>query len=152
MTTVLIADDSLLLREGLAAVLTLAGMSVVARPGTAAALRAALAKTSPHVVLVGFPLAPLAGDEEPSVVECIRLQHPCAGMLVLAADLDAALALRLIRRRPVSVGYMLKQPVPEMATLVRALQVVRSGGTFVDQAVIQRLRGALPAPAARRPQ
>lgn len=142
MNTVLIADESPLLREGLSAALTLAGMSGVAKAGSAAVLRATLAQTAPDVVLVGLPLGPIGRDEQLSVFEAIKVRHPGVGVLVLSACLDAALALALISRRPPSCGYMLKQPFPEVATLVRALRVVASGGTFVDQAVIERLRSA----------
>ncbi|MDP8968113.1 MAG: response regulator transcription factor [Actinomycetota bacterium] len=142
MTRAVIADDSPLLREGLEAVLALAGISVAAKTGSAAGLWRALAETAPDVVLVGIPAAPVGRDEAPSVVDAIRLRHPRVGVLVLSASLDAALALALISRRPVGAGYMLKQPVPQMAALVRALRVVESGGTFVDPAVIERLRAS----------
>lgn len=137
----MIADGSPLLREGLDAVLALAGVTVVAKTGSAAGLWRALAQTAPDVVLVGIAVARVGHDEAPSV-DAIRLRHPHVGVLVLSADLDAALALALISRRPVGTGYMLMQPVPQMAALVRALRVVESGGTFVDPAVIERLRGA----------
>ena len=141
MTRAVIADDSPLLREGLDAVLTLAGISVVAKTGSAAGLWRALAETAPDVVLVGITAAP-GGCHEAPTADAIRLRHPRVGVLVLSAHLDTALARALIARRPVGAGYMLKQPVPEMASLVRALRVVQSGGTFVDSAVIERLRSA----------
>lgn len=141
VTRVVIADGSPLLREGLDAVLALAGVSVVAKTGSAAGLWRALAQSAPDVVLVGIPVARVGCDEAPSV-DAIRRRYPRVGVLVLSDDLDAALALALISRRPVGAGYMLKQPVPQMAALVRALRVVESGGTFVDPAVIERLRGA----------
>jgi len=145
---VVIADDCSLLREGLAAVLARCGVSVVAKAASVAALRVALEETAADVVLFGIRTVPVAHDEEPSVIESIRLQRPGAGVLVLSEGLDALLAARLIARRPAGAGYMLKQPVPEMATLARAVRVVASGGTFVDRAVIERLRGARCHPTA----
>ena len=143
MTRAVIAEDSPLLREGLDAVLALAEISVVAKTGNAAGLWRALAQTAPDVVLVGIPAAPVGCHEAPTA-DAIRLRYPRVGVLVLSAHLDAALARALINRRPVGAGYMLKQPVPKLAALVRALRVVQSGGTFVDPAVIERLRSARP--------
>ncbi len=143
MTDVVVADDSPLLREGLAAVLTQEGAIVVATVDGAAALRAAIAATRPDVALVGIPIP---AEEGLSAIELMRLQHPGVGVLVLSSYVDPALALGLIARRPPSTGYLLKQPIPEIATLVRAIGVVAGGGTFVDRSLIERLRGARSRP------
>ncbi len=147
MTEVLIAEDSPLLREGLAAGLSQEGMSVVAKVDNAVALRAAIATASPDVALVGVPMPPVGEDEGLAAIEAIRLGHPGVGVLALSGYFDPALAVGLISRRPASTGYLLKEPVPDMATLVRALRVVAAGGTFVDRAVIERLRSARSRPA-----
>lgn len=128
--------------------LTQAGMTIVAKTGSTAGMRAVLAETAPDVVLAGVTPAPADRGDARSVVESIRLRHPSVGVLVLSADLDAALARTLIRRRPASAGYLLKQPVPAIATLLRAVRIVASGGTFVDRMVIERLRIAPRRPAA----
>ena len=140
MTALLIADESVLWREGLAAVLGQEGMGVVAKVGSAATLRLALSETSPDVVLVGIPLPAVGPEQGMAVIESMRLEHPVVGVLVLSGRFDPELALRLIGRRPVSAGYLLKHPLPEVATLVRAVGVVAGGGTFVDRSVIERLR------------
>lgn len=148
MTDVLIADDSLLLREGLAAVLREEGFGVVGKVATAAALRLTLATATPDVALVGVPMPPAGHDDELTATERMKIAHPHVGLLVLSDDLDPALALRLISRRPVSMGYMLKHPLPDVATLVRAVGAVAGGGTFVDRSVIGRLRSARYRPAS----
>lgn len=142
MTRVLIADDSVLWCEGLAAVLGQGEASVVGKIGSVAALRLAIAETSPDIVLVGIPMPPVGRDAGMSVVESMRLQHPGVGVLVLSGHHDPALAAWLIGHRPGSTGYLPKQPTPHPVTLVRAVRVVASGGTFVDSAVIARLHSA----------
>lgn len=82
------------MREGLSAALTLAGMSGVAKAGSAAGLPATLTETAPDVVLVGLPLGPIGRDEQLSAFETIRLQHPGVGVLALSPCLDAALRWR----------------------------------------------------------
>lgn len=140
MTSLLIADESVLWREGLAAVLGQEGMRVVDKLGSAAALRLALTETSPDVVLVGIPMPAVGREQGVSVIESMRLEHPRVGVLVLSGQFDPALALGLVGRRPVRSGYLLKHPLPDVATLVRAVRVVAGGGTFVDGSVIERLR------------
>ena len=139
MTEVLIADDSLLLREGLSAVLAEEGIGVAGKVDSAAALHVALARAAPDVVLVGIPLPPVGRDEGLSAIECMKRSHPDLGVLVLSSYFDPALAVQLIARRPASTGYLLKGPLPDPATLVRALRVVEGGGTFVDRVVSERL-------------
>ena len=146
MTSLLIADESVLWREGLAAVLEQEGMGVVGKVGSAAALRLALGETSADVVLVGIPMPAVGPEQGMSVIESMRLEHPGVGVLVLSGQFDPALATRLIGRRPVSAGYLLKHPLPEVATLVRAVAVVAGGGTFVDRSVVERLRSARGGP------
>ncbi len=142
MKRVLIADDSLLLREGFAAVLSQEGMTVVGKVDSAPGLRAALTTSRPDVALVGIPMPPVGHDEGLSAVERMKREHPDVGVLVLSGYFDPELAIGLISRRPASAGYLLKKPLPHTMALVRAVRVVATGGTFVDRAVIERLQDA----------
>ncbi|HEV2723661.1 MAG TPA: response regulator transcription factor [Thermoleophilaceae bacterium] len=144
MTELLVADDSPLWREGLTAVLEREGMRVVGKVGNAAALRAAIGTTGADVALVGIPIP--TGGHEAGLAGVAKLSRPGVGILVLSGRFDPALAVRLIGRRPARVGYMLKAPLPDVATLVRAVSVVAGGGTFVDRAVLERLRSARSRP------
>lgn len=147
VTELPIADESVLWREGLAAVLGQEGMAVVDKLCSAATLRLALGETSPDVVLVGIPMPAVGPERGMSVIESMRLEDPSGvGVLVLSAHFDLALAVRLIGRRPVRTGYLLKQPLPDVETLVRAVGVVAGGGTFVDRSVIERLRSTRSRP------
>ena len=146
MLEVLIADDSLLLREGIAAVLREEGMAVVGKVDNVAALRVTLTTARPDVALVGIPMPTVGEDEGLCAVERMRLEHPDVGVLVLSGYFDPALAVGLISRRPARAGYVLKEPLPHTATLVRALGVVAAGGTFVDRAVVERLQRARSRP------
>ena len=148
MAEVLIADESLLLREGLAAVLRREGMAVVGKVDNAAALRVTLATARPDVALVGIPMPTVGRDEGVSAVQRMRLEHPHVGVLVLSGYLDPALAVELISRRPARAGYILKESVLDTATLVRAVGVVAGGGTFVDRAVVERLQRERTRPRA----
>lgn len=90
MTGVLIADESVLWREGLAVVLGQEGIGVVGKVASAATLRLALSETSPDVVLVGIPMPSVGPEQGMSVIESMRLEHPGVGVLVLSAQLDPA--------------------------------------------------------------
>lgn len=148
MTRVLIAEESPVLREGLAAVLRAEGMAVVGTVSTAGALGLKLEIDQPDVALVGIPMPPAGPDDGLCAIEQMRQQHPGVGVLVLSSYFDPATAVRLVSRRPTSTAYLLKEPVPAVATLVRAVRVVASGGTYVDRTVIARLRAARIPPVS----
>lgn len=140
---VLIADDSELLREGVAAVLTQEGMRVVGKVGDPAMLPDTITASAPDVALVGFPMPHGTGpDDGVSAIERWRSRHADVGILMWSDAADPVVTVRLIRRRPSSTGFLLKLPIPELATLVGAIRVVAAGGTFVDRRVIAGLRAA----------
>lgn len=148
MTTVLIADESPVLREGLAAVLRAEGVAVVGTVPTAGALHVRLEIDQPDVALVRIPMPPARRDDGLCAIEQMRLQHRGVGIVVLSSCFDHGTAVRLVSRRPASTAYLLKEPVPDVATLVRAVRVVASGGTYVDRTVIARLRAARIPPVS----
>jgi DNA-binding NarL/FixJ family response regulator len=144
---VAIADDHVLLREGLARLLAEAEMEVVLQAADAGALLAGLARTRPDVVLLDIRLPPTFTDEGLRAADTIREEHPEIAVLLLSQYLETAYALRLVERFPGGVGYLLKDRVSDVAVLTDALARVVAGECVVDPTIISRLVGK-PATAS----
>src|SRR5215470_8888243 len=106
---VLIADDEVLLREGLDRLLTEAGMEVVGKVGTAAELRRKVELTRPDVAVVDIRMPPTHTDEGLVAARELQESHPNVGVLVLSHYLEARYALRLLEEHPAGAGYLLKE-------------------------------------------
>jgi len=136
---VAIADDSMLLREGLARLLIEAGFDVVATVGTAADLLHHVSRNEPDVVIVDIKMPPTHTDEGIVAARTIRRDHRSVGVLVLSQYLDIEYAVRVLEEVPDGVGYLLKERVSDMAVLADALHRVHEGECVVDPTIVSRL-------------
>ena len=145
---VVIADDELLLREGLGRLLADAGFEVVGTVGTPAELHRKIEVTRPNVAIVDIKMPPTHTDEGLVAAQEIRDTHPTVGVLVLSHYLEPRYAMRVIEQHPAGVGYLLKQRVSDLAVLTDALTRIDEGECVIDPTIVARL---LKRAAARRP-
>lgn len=145
---VVIADDEVLLREGLERLLGEAGLDVVGKVGTADELRRKVELVRPDVVIVDIRMPPTHTDEGLVVAEEISESHADIGVLVLSHYVEPRLAMRLIEQHTGGVGYLLKERVSDVAVLVDALARVREGECVVDPTIVARLVNRRRAPSA----
>jgi DNA-binding NarL/FixJ family response regulator len=138
---VVIADDSVLLREGLARVLADNGFEVVAQAGDAYALRHAVALERPDVAIVDVRMPPSQTDEGARAALKIREEQPEVGVLLLSQVVEAQSALQLFRESPEGFGYLLKDRVMQVDEFLAAVRHVAAGGTVVDPQVVSQLLG-----------
>jgi serine/threonine-protein kinase len=136
---VVIADDELLLREGVARLLADAGVEVAATAGDAGALLAQVAGTRPDVALVDIRMPPTHTDEGIVAARRIRADHPATGVLLLSHHVESAYALRLFQDQPAACGYLLKERVSDIAVLVDALGRIAAGECVVDPTIVRQL-------------
>jgi len=143
---VVIADDSGLLRAGLTALLTEAGIQVVASIGDGPALEAAVAAQLPDVAIIDIRMPPTFTHEGAEAATHLRRDWPTLGILLLSQAVESRFALELARSHPTGFGYLLKDRVVDVATLVDALERVAQGGTVLDPGIVAHF---LSRPAAR---
>jgi DNA-binding NarL/FixJ family response regulator len=136
---VVIADDEVLLREGLERLLTEAGLDVVGKVGTADELRRKVDLARPDVAIVDIKMPPTHTDEGLVAAQEIRQSHPEVGVLVLSHYLESRYAMRLIEQHPGGVGYLLKERVSDLAVLTDALGRLRDGECVIDPTIVSRL-------------
>jgi DNA-binding NarL/FixJ family response regulator len=138
---VVIAEDSTLLREGLARLLADGGFDVVARCCDANELRDAVRRLTPDVAVVDVRLPPAYSDEGARAALEIRAAHPGVSVLLLSQDVDPSHAIALVGERPGGFGYLLKKRVLEVADFLDALRLVARGGFVIEPEVMARLVG-----------
>jgi len=136
---IVIADDEVLLREGLERLLQEAGFEVVGKVGTADELLRKVELTRPDVAIVDIRMPPTHTDEGIVAAQEIRRSHPEVGVLVLSHHLESHYAMRLIERHPGGAGYLLKQRVSNLGVLTDALGRLRDGECIVDPTIVARL-------------
>jgi DNA-binding NarL/FixJ family response regulator len=136
---VVIADDEVLLREGLERLLTEVGLDVVGKVGSAEELQRKVELTRPDVAIVDIKMPPTHTDEGLLAAEAIRDSHPQTAVLVLSHYLESRYALRLIEQHPGGVGYLLKERVSDLAVLTDALARLHEGESVVDPTIVSRL-------------
>ena len=141
---VVIADDSVLLREGLTRVLAENGFDVVAQVGDAVALREAVARLHPELAIVDVRMPPTHTDEGTQAAIALRADYPELRILVLSQIVEARHALRLFRETPEGFGYLLKDRVVELDDFLEAVHRVSRGGTAIDPEVVAQLLGGRP--------
>lgn len=136
---IVIADDEMLLREGLARLLTDAGFDVTAKATNATELLRSVRLTSPDVAIVDIKMPPTHTEEGLVAAKEIRSSHPETGVLVLSHYLEASYAMRLLQDHPERVGYLLKDRVSDIAVLAEALQRIADGECVLDPTIVSRL-------------
>jgi class 3 adenylate cyclase/DNA-binding NarL/FixJ family response regulator len=134
-----VAEDSVLLREGLCRVLEDAGFPVVGRAGDATQLMGLVDELLPDVVISDIRMPPTHTDEGLVAAERIRSSHPEVGVLVLSQYLDARYALRLLEQYPERVGYLLKERVSDVAVLTDAVRRIAEDECVIDPTIVSRL-------------
>jgi DNA-binding NarL/FixJ family response regulator len=136
-----VGEDDVLMREGIARLLTEAGYEVVAQAGDAETLlRKALAH-HPDVVVADVQMPPGHGDDGLRAALELRKQRPETGVLVLSQYYEDEYALELIGEQPEGVGYLLKERVGDVEAFVQAVARVAAGGSALDPEVVARMLG-----------
>jgi serine/threonine-protein kinase PknK len=135
---VVLADDDVLLREGLASLIESSGMEVVGQAGDGAQLLALVAECRPDLVVVDVRMPPTRTIEGLEAARQIRERHPEIGILVLSAHADVEQAMGLLATGR-AVGYLLKNRVIDMAEFVDTLDRIAKGGSVVDPVLVQEL-------------
>jgi DNA-binding NarL/FixJ family response regulator len=138
---VVIADDSVLLREGLARLLGEAGIETCALAGDGDELEAAVAEQAPDVAVVDIRMPPTFSHEGAVAATRLRDRDDRLGILLLSQSLESRYAAELARAHPQGFGYLLKDRVVDVAILVDAIQRVAAGGTVLDPDVVSYLLG-----------
>ena len=134
-----IAEDSVLMREGLARVLTEGGFEVVAQAGDATELHEAVRRWKPDVAIVDVRMPPTQTSEGAEAAKEIRVRHPDVGLLLLSQVVEATHAIALVSERPEGFGYLLKDRVLEIDEFYDAVRRVGTGGTAIDPEVVSQL-------------
>ena len=138
---VVVAEDSVLFREGLVRILIEGGFDVAAQAGDAAALHRAVISAKPDVAIVDVRMPPTQTDEGTRAAREIRERHPEVGLLVLSQVVEAKHAMDLLSESPEGFGYMLKDRVIEIDDFLDAVRRVGRGGTAIDPEVVAQLFG-----------
>jgi DNA-binding NarL/FixJ family response regulator len=140
-TRVVLADDDVLLREGLAGLLERAGLSVVGQVGDAEQLLEQVRRLQPDLVIVDIRMPPDQATEGLDAAGVIRRQFPAIAIVVLSAHVAVEPALQLLAtgRR---TGYLLKSRVTDINEFVSSLDRVVRGGSVIDPALVQELVAA----------
>lgn len=136
---IIIADDSMLVREGLARLLTEAGFDVVGTAETGVELVRQVASTAPDVAIVDIKMPPTHTAEGIVAAQQIRRDHPSVGVLVLSQYLESRYALLLLEEVPERSGYLLKDRVSDIAVLADAVNRVAEGECVIDPTIVSRL-------------
>jgi DNA-binding NarL/FixJ family response regulator len=136
---VAIAEDSVLLREGLARLLGDAGFNVVARCADAVELRRAMHDPLPDIAVVDIRLPPTHTDEGLQAALDIRAAHPTVSVLVLSQYVELGLAMKLLADSAEGVGYLLKDRISDVPDFIGAVRRVAAGGSAVDPIIVSTL-------------
>ena len=138
---VVIAEDSVLLREGMVHLLEEAGYEVVGQAGNAEELILKVRSYKPEVAVVDIRMPPTQTDEGLRAAKQIRAELPKTGVLVLSAYLESEYALELLSESAEGVGYLLKDRVSDVEQFVSAVRRVGEGGSALDPEIVSRLVG-----------
>jgi DNA-binding NarL/FixJ family response regulator len=138
---VVVAEDSVLLREGIARLLGDHGFDVVGQAGDADDLVRKVGAHKPDVAVVDIRMPPTNTDDGLRAALRIRDEHPQTGVLVLSAYVEEAYALELVAESASGLGYLLKDRVADVDGFVDAVRRVADGGSALDPEVVSRLVG-----------
>jgi DNA-binding NarL/FixJ family response regulator len=134
-----IADDSRLLREGIASLVRGEGIEVVAQASDPDELLAAVAEHAPDVAIVDIRMPPTQTEEGIRAAHEIRRHHPGTAVVLLSQHVEVGVATRLLAETPHGFGYLLKDRVTDPGEFARSLQRVARGGTALDPEVVSGL-------------
>ena len=136
---VVIADDSLLVRAGIVALLREAGIDVVAQAASAEELLRDVDEHRPDVAIVDIRMPPDFSDEGVRAAQELRARHPGIAIVILSQHVDLGTATRVLAESPERLGYLLKDRVGDVAEFVGTLRRVIAGGSALDPEVVSRL-------------
>lgn len=136
---ILIAEDSVLLREGLVRLLTDAGHDIVHTTGDATDLLGAVSAHEPDLAVIDVRMPPTFTDEGIRAAVLIRAQNPEVGVLVLSQYVEERYASDLIADNSGGFGYLLKDRVADVSDFLEAVDKVASGGTVLDPEVVSQI-------------
>ena len=152
---VVIADDSLLVREGIASLLRRVGFDIVAEASTGDEAVELVDAHAPDIAIVDIRMPPTHTDEGLRAAAAIRARHPQIGIVILSQHVEVGIAMRLLAETPEGLGYLLKDRVTAIEDFTSTLRRVAAGGSALDPKVIDRLlasrrdEGPLSALSAR---
>ena len=138
---VVLAEDSVLLREGVARILDEAGFEVVGQAGNADELLLNVRSYSPDVAIVDIRMPPTHTDEGLRAAQEIREKHPTCGVLVLSQYVEATYAMELLAESAEGVGYLIKDRVSDVNEFADAVRRVGEGGSALDPTIVSQLVG-----------
>ena len=138
---VVLADDSVLLREGIARLLEDSGFEIVGQSGTAENLLLKVRSYKPDIAIVDIKMPPTQTDEGLRAAKEIREKHPGTAVLVLSQYVEEGYALELLQEGAEGVGYLLKDRVYDLPDFVAAVRRVAEGGSALDSSVVSQLVG-----------
>lgn len=136
---VVLADDSVLFREGLARLLADNGFVVAGQAAGAAELHAVVQQEHPDVVVTDIRMPPTNSNDGLLAAQRIRAEHPATGVLVLSQYVETRQAIRLLQHAPQRVGYLLKDRVSDIAEFADAVRRIARGGSVLDPEVVAQL-------------
>lgn len=139
---VILADDAVVVREGIARLLAERGVDVTGQVGNAEELARLVAADPPDVAVVDIRMPPTYTTEGLVAAEWIRTEHPHVATMVLSQHVDVGYALKLVNGSSGSVGYLLKDRVVDADAFVTALRRVSGGETVVEPSLVEELVGA----------
>jgi DNA-binding NarL/FixJ family response regulator len=142
---VVVADDVMLVRSGLARLLTEAGVEVVGEAADADEALRLVALEQPDVAVLDIRMPPTHTDEGLVAARRIREQHPGTAVVLLSQYLEPRYAQRLLADQPEGLGYLLKERVSDIAVLVDALRRVSEGECVLDPTIIKRIMARPPS-------
>ena len=138
---VVIGEDDVLLREGIAGLLDRAGMEVVAQVADADDFLRRAQAHRPDVAVVDIQMPPGNTDDGLRAALELRNERPETGVMVLSQFFEESYAINLIGERPEGVGYLLKERVADVAVFIDAVRRVAAGGTALDPEIVARMMG-----------
>jgi DNA-binding NarL/FixJ family response regulator len=136
---VVVADDAVILREGLARLLAEAGFEIAGLAADADELLALVERTRPQVAIIDIRMPPTHSDEGLQAARAIRERWPEVGILVLSQHVRASYAIELLAQGSAGVGYLLKERVSDLAELAASVERVAQGGSVLDPEVVAQL-------------
>lgn len=136
---VIVVDDMLLIREGLVAALRQRDVDVVAQAEDPSVVLELVQRHAPDAVVLDIRMPPTFTDEGLRAAAQLRAAHPGLGILLLSQYLESSYAVRLLQEAPERVGYLLKDRVMHITTIVDALRRICDGDTVIDPTIVSRV-------------